>query len=112
MALMGHSHVAATSVLLFLTIKGALCTLLLPPELQREEFPGTLHSGSCVFTPSPGELLMIACPETSVETPWVALVVRPRAERKVQAGLGNAGLETFVPWHGVRHRWSDRIKVT
>jgi transcription antitermination factor NusG len=43
--------------------------------------------------------------------PWVALVVRPRAERKVQAGLANAGLETFVPWHGVRRRWSDRVKV-
>jgi transcriptional antiterminator NusG len=42
---------------------------------------------------------------------WVALVVRPRAERNVQAGLTNAGLETFVPWHGVRRRWSDRIKV-
>jgi transcription antitermination factor NusG len=54
---------------------------------------------------------MIACPEASTETPWVALVVRPRTERKVQAGLSNAGLETFVPWHGVRHRWSDRIKV-
>jgi transcription antitermination factor NusG len=54
---------------------------------------------------------MNACPEGSTETPWVALVVRPRAEKKVQAGLNNAGLETFVPWHGVRHRWSDRIKV-
>ncbi len=37
--------------------------------------------------------------------------MRPRAERKVQAGLANAGLETFVPWHGVRRRWSDRIKI-
>ena len=44
-------------------------------------------------------------------TPWVAVVVRPRAERKVQAGLANAGLETFVPWHGVRRRWSDRVKI-
>ncbi len=43
--------------------------------------------------------------------PWVALIVRPRAERKVQAGLANAGLETFVPWHGVRRRWSDRVKI-
>jgi transcription antitermination factor NusG len=43
--------------------------------------------------------------------PWVAVVVRPRAERKVQAGLTNAGLETFVPWHGVRRRWSDRVKI-
>ncbi|HEY1758321.1 MAG TPA: transcription termination/antitermination NusG family protein [Bryobacteraceae bacterium] len=54
---------------------------------------------------------MIGCPEASAGTPWVALVVRPRAERKVQTGLTNAGLETFVPWHGVRKRWSDRIKI-
>ena len=43
--------------------------------------------------------------------PWVALVVRPRAERKVQTGLSHAGLETFVPWHGVRRRWTDRVKI-
>jgi transcription antitermination factor NusG len=42
---------------------------------------------------------------------WVALVVRPRAEKKVQAALDRAGVETFVPWHGVRRRWSDRVKV-
>jgi transcription antitermination factor NusG len=41
----------------------------------------------------------------------VALVVRPRAERTVQEGLANVGVETFVPWHGVRRHWSDRIKV-
>jgi transcription antitermination factor NusG len=43
--------------------------------------------------------------------PWVALTVRPRLERPVQQRLTNAGLETFVPWHGVRRRWSDRVKV-
>lgn len=42
---------------------------------------------------------------------WVAVVVRPQKERRVQTGLANAGLETFVPWHGVRRRWSDRIKI-
>jgi len=88
-----------------------LCILLKnPPELQREEFPGTLHSGSFVSLPQKS-LKMIPCTEPSASTPWVALVVRARAERKVQAGLANAGLETFVPWHGVRRRWSDRIKV-
>jgi transcription antitermination factor NusG len=45
------------------------------------------------------------------ESPWVALVVRPRAERSVQKGLANMGLETFVAWHGVRRRWSDRVKT-
>jgi transcription antitermination factor NusG len=47
----------------------------------------------------------------NTESPWVALVVRPRAERRVQKGLANVGLETFVAWHGVRRRWADRIKV-
>jgi transcription termination/antitermination protein NusG len=54
---------------------------------------------------------MVPCVEASEISPWVALVVRPRAERRVQAGLSNAGLENFVPWYGVRRRWSDRIKV-
>jgi len=47
----------------------------------------------------------------NTESPWVALVVRPRAERRVQKGLANVGLETFVAWHGVRRRWADRIKI-
>jgi transcription antitermination factor NusG len=42
---------------------------------------------------------------------WIALVVRHRAERKVQKSLANLGLETFVAWHGVRRRWADRIKI-
>ena len=47
----------------------------------------------------------------SPSKPWVALVVRPRAERNAERGLTNAGIETFVAWHGVRRRWSDRIKT-
>ena len=43
--------------------------------------------------------------------PWIAVVVRPRAEQTAQKGLAGAGLETFVAWHGVRRRWSDRVKV-
>jgi transcription antitermination factor NusG len=50
------------------------------------------------------------CSEASGSTPWVAVRVRPRAERKIQNGLAAAGLETFVPWHRVCRRWSDRIK--
>jgi len=38
--------------------------------------------------------------EESISLPWVALVVRPRAERKLQAGLLEAGIENFLPWHG------------
>jgi transcription antitermination factor NusG len=47
----------------------------------------------------------------AASTSWVAVVVRPRAERRVQAGLVAASLETFVPWHKVRRNWSDRIKA-
>ena len=49
--------------------------------------------------------------ENCERAPWVALVVRPRAERSVQKGLANIGLETFVAWHGVRRRWADRVKI-
>jgi transcription antitermination factor NusG len=70
------------------------------------EFPVTLHSGSSVFF-SPDRSVMCE----NAESPWVALVVRPRAERRVQKGLANIGLETFVAWHGVRRRWADRIKI-
>ena len=43
--------------------------------------------------------------------PWVALAVRPRTERNVQTRLASASIESFVPWHRVRRRWSDRVKV-
>lgn len=41
----------------------------------------------------------------------MALVVRHQAEHRVEVGLQQAGLETFVPWHKVRRRWSDRVKI-
>jgi len=46
-----------------------------------------------------------------VNAPWVALVLRPRTEVKVQTGLAQASLETFVPWYKVRRVWSDRTKT-
>jgi len=70
------------------------------------EFPVTLHSGSSVHFPP-----LVVQYGFEMNSDWVALVVRPRAERKVQKGLANIGLETFVAWHGVRRRWADRIKV-
>jgi transcription termination/antitermination protein NusG len=54
---------------------------------------------------------MIPYAEVSATAPWVALVVRPQAERKVQSRLANVGIESFVPWHRVGRRWSDRLKV-
>lgn len=70
------------------------------------EFPVTLHSGSSVFFPP-----LVVQDGSEMNSDWVALVVRPRAERRVQKGLANIGLESFVAWHGVRRRWADRIKI-
>ena len=70
------------------------------------EFPVTLHSGSSVRFSSPWLSKSFA-----MNSDWVALIVRPRAERKVQKGLANMGFETFVAWHGVRRRWADRVKI-
>jgi transcription antitermination factor NusG len=41
---------------------------------------------------------------------WFALTVRPNHEQSAARGLGNQGLETYLPVHRVRRRWSDRIK--
>jgi hypothetical protein len=38
-------------------------------------------------------------------------MVKPRMERSVESRLRNLGVEAFVAWHGVRHPWSDRVKV-
>lgn len=54
---------------------------------------------------------MIPSKIESEPLPWIALVVRPRLERKVESGLSNVGIESFIAWHGVRRRWSDRVKV-
>ena len=70
------------------------------------EFPVTLHSGSFVLF-----LPQLSSKSFEMNPDWVALIVRPRAERRVQKGLANIGLETFVAWHGVRRRWADRFKV-
>ncbi len=79
-------------------------------RFERKEVLGTFLSGSFV-----SRILTNVLPELSTtnadRNSWVALVVRPRAEQKAEAGLLNAGIETFVAWRDVRRRWSDRIKV-
>jgi transcription antitermination factor NusG len=45
------------------------------------------------------------------QTPWIAIKVRAQLERSIQDGLTQQGLETFVPWYGVRRRWVDRVKT-
>jgi|SRR5579863_4712219 transcription antitermination factor NusG len=54
---------------------------------------------------------MIPSPKPSTGVPWIAVVVRPRTERKAQEGLVRSGIESFVAWHRVRRRWSDRMKT-
>lgn len=42
---------------------------------------------------------------------WFALYTAPRSEKKVEARLGEAGVEHFLPMLKVMRRWSDRVKV-
>jgi transcription antitermination factor NusG len=77
----------------------------IPPEL---EFP---------MWKSLGLLLAEALPfsamfgPTELSAPWIALILQPRSERKVESALARVGVETFVPWCRVRRYWSDRIKL-
>jgi transcription antitermination factor NusG len=41
---------------------------------------------------------------------WYAIYVRPRSEKKVAAGLDEAGIENFLPLQRKLRRWSDRKK--
>lgn len=43
---------------------------------------------------------------------WYAIVVRPQAERIVEAALAQKSYETFFPSISTERRWSDRIKRT
>lgn len=50
--------------------------------------------------------------ETSINlaSSWFALTVQPNHERTAERGLLNRGLETYLPLHRIRRRWSDRHK--
>ena len=41
---------------------------------------------------------------------WYVLYSRPRAEKKLEQGLQDIGLETFCPTRTVMRQWSDRRK--
>lgn len=41
---------------------------------------------------------------------WYAIYVRSRSEKKVSAGLEEAGIEHFLPLQRTLRRWSDRKK--
>jgi transcription antitermination factor NusG len=46
----------------------------------------------------------------SEKTPWHALYVHSRAEKKVYARLVEMGLEAYLPLITIMKRWSDRMK--
>ena len=41
---------------------------------------------------------------------WFAVQTRPRHEKKVNAGLVEKGIHSFLPLHRERRRWSDRYQ--
>ena len=45
-----------------------------------------------------------------VELRWYAVYTAPRAEKKVDERLTEAGIEHYLPLQKVKRRWSDRVK--
>lgn len=50
------------------------------------------------------------CWKTITMKKWYAIYVRPRTEKKVAAGLEEAGIDHFLPLQRTLRRWSDRKK--
>ncbi len=42
---------------------------------------------------------------------WHVLYTSARAEKRAEARLREVGVETFLPLHMVKRKWSDRVKV-
>jgi transcriptional antiterminator NusG len=42
---------------------------------------------------------------------WFAVETRPRHEKKVAAGLGEKGIDHFLPLFPEKHQWSDRRRI-
>lgn len=45
------------------------------------------------------------------EKRWYVLYTSARAEKRAEKRVRQTGVETFLPLHKVKRRWSDRIKV-
>ncbi len=43
--------------------------------------------------------------------PWFVLYTSARAEKKVEERIMQMGIETYLPIHKVKMRWSDRMKL-
>lgn len=46
----------------------------------------------------------------SLEPQWIAIYTNPRAEKKVEKNLTEAGFEAYLPIQRELHTWSDRKK--
>ena len=42
---------------------------------------------------------------------WYVLYTAAKAEKQVRQRLANVGIETFLPLHKTKRKWSDRVKV-
>lgn len=49
-------------------------------------------------------------PQKELGMNWYAIVVKPQAERAVEAALAQKSYETFFPAIASERRWSDRVK--
>ena len=47
----------------------------------------------------------------SMQMHWFALIVKPRHEKVVTAGLRARSLESYAPLYRERRRWSDRVQI-
>jgi transcription antitermination factor NusG len=57
------------------------------------------------------ELSSIPLERVSGETAWFAVQTRPKFEKKVAVEFQEKGIESFLPLHSAKHRWSDRKKI-
>jgi transcription antitermination factor NusG len=71
------------------TEKGGALSLESLGQVQDESFPGVSESADFA---------------------WYAVQTRPRHEKKVNSSLGEKGIQSFLPLHRQRQRWSDRYQ--
>ena len=48
---------------------------------------------------------------SATESFWFAVKTRPRHEKKVSSSLDDKGIQSFLPLHRERRRWSDRYRL-
>jgi transcription termination/antitermination protein NusG len=64
---------------------------------------------SLVTSSSGSEKLQTYAPALlTADSSWFAVQTRPRHEKKVNLGLQDKGIQSFLPFHREKRRWSDR----